>query len=74
MVDVVATGPRAGSRPKLDVQPNMVAVLLFLALLGTGVLFTAYNLQTDIVESGMPTKTWLPFLLLGGSSRHRVGF
>src|SRR6516164_1377045 len=65
MVDVIATDPRAGSRPKLDAQPNMVAVLLFLALLGTGILFTAYSLQTDIVDSGMPMKTWLPFLLLG---------
>jgi inorganic phosphate transporter, PiT family len=74
MVDVVATDPRAGSRPKLDAQPNMVAVVLFLALLGIGVLVTAYSLQTDIVESGMPTKTLLPFLMLGVALVIALGF
>ena len=74
MVDVIATDPRAGSRPKLDAQPNMVAVLLFLALLGTGILFTAYSLQTDIVDSGMPMKTWLPFLMLGVALVIALGF
>jgi PiT family inorganic phosphate transporter len=74
MVDVVATDPRAGSRPKLEVQPNMIAVLLFLALLGTGILFTAYSLHTDIVQSGMPMRTWLPFLLLGVALVIALGF
>jgi PiT family inorganic phosphate transporter len=52
----------------------MVAVLLFLALLGIGVLFTAYSLQTDIVQSGMPTQTWLPFLMLGVALVIALGF
>src|SRR5262249_55329592 len=74
MVDVVATDPRAGSRPKLEAQPNMIAVLLFLALLGTGILFTAYSLHTDIVQSGMPMRTWLPFLLLAAALVIALGF
>src|SRR5215475_11905319 len=74
MVDIVATDPRAGSRPKLEAQPNMIAVLLFLALLGTGILFTAYSLHTDIVQSGMPMRTWLPFLLLAAALVIALGF
>lgn len=42
MVDVVVTNATAGARPKLDVRPNMVAVILFLALLASGVLFTGH--------------------------------
>src|SRR6185295_15563485 len=62
MVDAVAVGGETAKRPWLEVQPNMVAVLVFMALLASGVLFAAYSLQTDIVASGMPIKTWLPFL------------
>jgi len=74
MVDVVVTNATAGARPKLDVRPNMVAVILFLALLASGVLFTAYSLQTDIVQSGMPLKAVLPFLLLGVVLLIALGF
>src|SRR5262245_45902036 len=75
MVDAVAVaGEEAAKRPRLEVQPNMVAVLLFMALLAAGVLFTAYSLQTDIVSSGMPVKTWLPFLLLGVALLIALGF
>jgi len=74
MVDVVVTNATAGARPKLDVRPNMVAVILFLALLASGVLFTAYSLQTDIVQSGMPLKAVLPFLLLGVALLIALGF
>jgi PiT family inorganic phosphate transporter len=73
MVDVV-TDSVAGVRPKLDVRPNVVAIILFLALLGSGVLFTAYSLQTDIAQSGMPIKTWLPFLLLAVALLIALGF
>jgi inorganic phosphate transporter, PiT family len=75
MVDAVAVaGEEATKRPRLEVQPDMVAVLLFMALLAAGVLFTAYSLQTDIVSSGMPVKTWLPFLLLGVALLIALGF
>jgi len=73
MVDVI-TDSVAGVRPKLDVRPNVAAIILFLALLGSGVLFTAYSLQTDIVQSGMPIKTWLPFLLLAVALLIALGF
>src|SRR5215471_19961307 len=74
MVDVVVTDRVATARPKLDVRPNMMAIILFLALLGSGILFTAYSLQSDILQSGMPVKTWLPFLLLGVALLIALGF
>src|SRR5262249_27073800 len=74
MVDVVATDRAAAARPKLDVRPNMVAIILFLALLGAGILFTAYSLQSDILQSGMPVRSWLPFLLLGVALLIALGF
>ena len=37
-------------------------------------LFTAYSLQSDIIQSGMPVKTLLPFLLLGVALLIALGF
>jgi Phosphate transporter family len=74
MVDAVAVGGDVAKRPRLEVQPNIVAVLLFVALLASGVLFAAYSLETDIVASGMPVKTWLPFLLLVVALLIALGF
>jgi len=74
MVDAVAGSTEAAQRPRLEVQPNMIAVTLFVGLLAVGVLFSAYSLQSDIVTSGMPVKTWLPFLLLGVALLIALGF
>ena len=74
MVDAVVTSAELSARPKLDVQPNMVAIILFLALLAVGILFTAYSLQADIAQSGMPITTWLPYPLLGVALLIALGF
>jgi len=58
----VATSAVLGARPKLDVRPNVLAIILLLALLASGILFNAYSLQSDVVQSGMPVKTVLPLL------------
>jgi hypothetical protein len=57
MVDAVGVAGETAKRPPLEVQPNLVAVLLFLALLAAGVLFAAYSLEQDIVQSGTPSAT-----------------
>jgi len=75
MVDAVATGQAAAvKRPRLDVEPNILAILLFGGLLAAGVLFAVYSLQTDIAQSGTPIKTWAPFLLLGVALLIALGF
>ncbi len=69
MVDAVAVGlADAAKRPRLEVQPNILAIFLFLAVLAVGTLYAIYSLQSDIAQSGMPVITWLPFLLLGWPS------
>jgi PiT family inorganic phosphate transporter len=74
-VDLLA-GSRAPAviRPKLDGGANARSALLFFGLLAFGLFFVAYNLYSDVVESGTPTSTWLPFLLLGVALLIALGF
>src|SRR5262245_1786540 len=75
MVDAVAMGQAAAvKRPRLDVEQNILTIVLFAGLLGAGVLFAVYSLQTDIAQSGAPIKTWAPFLLLGVALLIALGF
>src|SRR5580765_2427294 len=61
-------------RPALDIgfTPHLGSV--FFAVLAFGLLFTAYNLYSDVTASGTPTTTWLPFLLLGVALLIAFGF
>jgi PiT family inorganic phosphate transporter len=61
-------------RPSLDIgfTPHLGSV--FFAVLAFGLLFTAYNLYSDVTASGTPTTTWLPFLLLGVALLIAFGF
>ena len=57
MVDATVSHVEQGSRPSLDAQPKGIAIVLFGGLFAAGLLFTAYSLQSDIIQSGMPVKT-----------------
>ena len=59
----VATGEI--KRPELDYDTGPVTALLFIALMGGGLSYTAYSIYQDIVQTGVPITTWLPFILLG---------
>jgi len=72
MVDVVASDVVV--RPKMDGEHGWVVVILFIALLGGGLGFTAYSLHDDVVQAGTPITTWLPFLLLGVALLIALGF
>jgi PiT family inorganic phosphate transporter len=64
----VATTPHdvpVAERPKLDTKLDALTIVIFLGLLGCGLLFMAYSLYVDIAESGTPVKTYMPFVLLG---------
>src|ERR1700750_1186112 len=65
---------QSSSRPKLDHTPRPRPVIVFIGLLGAGLLFTAYSLFTDVSESGAPATTFLPFLLLGVALVIALGF
>src|SRR5262245_55201223 len=61
-------------RPSLDVGFHPRTGLVFGAVLAFGLLFTAYNLYSDVTTSGTPTTTWLPFLMLGVALLIAFGF
>jgi PiT family inorganic phosphate transporter len=62
------------SRPHLDHKPGPVTAVIFVGLLGAGLLFTAYSLVTDVTEAGAGSTTWVPFILLGVALLIALGF
>ena len=48
-------------KPKLDHPVNPLAVILFLGVLGAGLLFVAYSLYADVDATGTKVTTYLPF-------------
>src|ERR1700737_2052676 len=67
------TGPR-GVRPSLDRGFDPRTALVFLLLLGAGLLFVAYSLYADVDASGTRTTTFLPYLLLFVALLIALGF
>ena len=45
-------------------EPDPRTAIVFLGLLGAGLLFVAYSLYADVDASGARVTTFLPFLLL----------
>ncbi len=62
------------SRVKLDQAVDLRALLLFLAILAGGLLFTAYSIYSDVEAAGSAPTTILPFLLLGVAMLIALGF
>ncbi|PWB83685.1 MAG: anion permease [Methylocystaceae bacterium] len=61
-------------KPKLDHKADIRAILAFLAVIALGLAFTAWSIYSDIVESGAPVTTYLPFVLLGVALLIALGF
>ena len=75
MSDIAAPMPlQVSSKPDLNPKAGPATAIIFILLLATGILFTAYSLYTDIQETGEPVTTYLPFLLLGGALLVALGF
>src|SRR6201994_4879082 len=68
-----ATGTVA-VRPSLDRGSDPRQAIIFLLLLGAGVLFVAYSLYSDVAQSGAKTTTFLPYLLLFVALLTALGF
>ncbi|MFE1600644.1 inorganic phosphate transporter [Methylobacterium sp. ID0610] len=51
-------------RPDLDGRASGLAVTLFLAVLGGALFYVADSIRLDVVETGTPVVTYLPYLLL----------
>src|ERR1700751_2862891 len=67
------TGGRPG-RPSLDRGSDPRQAIIFLLLLGAGLLFVAYSLYSDVAASGANTTTFLPYLLLFVALLTALGF
>jgi PiT family inorganic phosphate transporter len=75
MVDVsTATLVTRPARSKLDAPTTPTMIIAFVALLAAGVLFTIYNLYSDIQNTQTESTTWLPFLLLAVALLIALGF
>src|SRR5271168_3903488 len=61
-------------RPSLDRGSDPRQAIIFLLLLGAGLLFVAYSLYSDVAESGVKTTTFLPYLLLFIALLTALGF
>ena len=68
-----ATGATA-VRPSLDRATDPRTLVIFLGLLGAGLLFVAYSLYADVDASGARTTTFLPYLLLFVALLIALGF
>jgi PiT family inorganic phosphate transporter len=66
--------PAPAVRPSLDRGFEPRTALVFLGLLGAGLLFVAYSLYVDVDASGSRTTTFLPFLLLFVALLIALGF
>jgi PiT family inorganic phosphate transporter len=62
------------ARPHLDYKPSPAGVVIFLGLLGVGLFFTAFNVHRDVTAAGVPTTTYVPFILLGVALLIALGF
>lgn len=62
------------SRPQLHRKSSTLTMVIFFAILATGLLFTAYSLKQDVDELGTVVTTWTPFLLLGVALLIALGF
>ncbi|MGH8331704.1 MAG: inorganic phosphate transporter, partial [Pseudomonas sp.] len=69
-----AQAPASSAKPQLDKKPGLLTIVIFFAVLGSGLLFTAYSLMHDMNELGTVVTTWTPFLLLGVALLIALGF
>jgi len=61
-------------RPSLDKGFDPRTAIVFLLLLGGGLLFVAYSLYADVAASGAKSTTFLPYLLLFVALLIALGF
>jgi PiT family inorganic phosphate transporter len=74
MADVASPQQHSFVKPRLEGGTNASSIIVFVALLAAGVLFTAWSLYSDVSATGARTTAFLPFLLLGVSLVIALGF
>jgi PiT family inorganic phosphate transporter len=61
-------------KPKLDYKAGPATTIIFVGLLATGLLYTAYSLMQDVTAAGVPVRNLAPFILLGVALLIALGF
>ena len=75
MSDIAAPMPgQVSPKPDLNTKVAPTTAIIFILLLATGLLFTVYGVYSDILASGVPVTTYVPFLLLGVALLIALGF
>jgi PiT family inorganic phosphate transporter len=77
MSDIALPGsiePAKQRGPKLDHATNPFAAILFMGVVGAGILFVAYSIYSDIDAAGVKIPSFLPFLLLFVALLIALGF
>src|SRR5262245_38502687 len=69
-----AAPPPSEGRPKLDHPVNPLAGILFMGVIGAGILFVAYSLYADVSATDVKVTTYLPFMLLFVALLIALGF
>ncbi len=64
----------AGLSAQFGRKPGVLTMVVFFAVLGLGLLYTAFSLKQDMDELGTVVLTWTPFLLLGVALLIALGF
>jgi len=65
---------RESTSPQFERRISPGTAIIFIGLLGAGVLYTAFSLVNDVSTSGMRATAWLPFVLLGVALLIALGF
>jgi len=68
------SSPGAVSGRSFAGRTSPVTKVLFVALLATGILYSAWSLRADVTSAGPVTTSWLPYILLGVALLIALGF
>src|SRR6202171_351508 len=76
MADIALPGSIEPARrgPNLDHGFNPLAAIIFMGVVGAGILFVAYSIYSDIDAAGVKVSSFLPFLLLFVALLIALGF
>ncbi|MFT4099087.1 MAG: inorganic phosphate transporter [Rhodoblastus sp.] len=66
--------PAHSPKPNLDHPIDMRSVIVFLAIIGGALAYTAFSIYQDVQATGAPVTTIVPFLLLGVALLIALGF
>jgi len=64
------------ARPNLNTRPSLITIIIFVGMLISGLLYTAFSISHDleVTSHGQAVTNWVPFFLLGIALLIALGF